>query len=106
MMATIQESITGQEITAYYWRAAGCPLREFYRALNNRDIALMEINWDASDYSAMDNPFRRGSSEGGTKFASSTNVCSLVRRITPLSSTTTHYCVSARCSLPSARSKA
>src|ERR1700756_3062524 len=31
-------------------------LAQFYRALNNRDLGLMEQNWDNSDQAAMDNP--------------------------------------------------
>jgi ketosteroid isomerase-like protein len=31
-------------------------LRQFYRAFNNRDLALMEENWEPSDDAAMDNP--------------------------------------------------
>lgn len=31
-------------------------LPQFYRALNSRDIALMEQNWDATDEAAMNNP--------------------------------------------------
>lgn len=31
-------------------------MAQFYRALNGRDIALMERNWDNTDQAAMDNP--------------------------------------------------
>ena len=31
-------------------------LAQFYRALNGRDIALMEQNWDNTEQAAMDNP--------------------------------------------------
>jgi hypothetical protein len=31
-------------------------LAQFYKALNGRDLALMEQNWDASPEAAMDNP--------------------------------------------------
>lgn len=64
-MPIIQESITGREITGDSSEPLAA-LSEFYRALNNRDIALMEINWDASDYAAMGNPLggiRRGWNE-------------------------------------------
>ena len=55
MTPTIQEPITGRELTTDSCEPLAA-LSEFYRALNNRDIALMEINWDGSDYTAMDNP--------------------------------------------------
>jgi ketosteroid isomerase-like protein len=41
-------------------------LAEFYRAFNNRDLALMEQNWASSDETSMDNPLggiRRGWNE-------------------------------------------
>ena len=31
-------------------------LAQFYRAFNDRDLAMMEENWDSSDTAAMDNP--------------------------------------------------
>jgi len=51
----IQEPVTGREqITD-----AAQPqfaLAQFYRALNARDLALMEQNWESSSEAAMDNP--------------------------------------------------
>lgn len=55
MTPTIQEPVTGHEKIV----DAGEPLAalsQFYRALNNRDIALMEQNWNANEEAAMDNP--------------------------------------------------
>lgn len=55
MTTTIHEPVTGHHGIVN----AGEPLAalsEFYRALNTRDIALMEQNWDASDDAIMDNP--------------------------------------------------
>ena len=65
-MAQIQhEPVTGREaITDSSQPLAG--LSQFYRALNNRDMALMQRNWDASDHAVMDNPLggiKRGWSE-------------------------------------------
>lgn len=61
-IAPIQEPVTGREQIAdpaqpHY------ALAQFYRALNARDAALMEQNWDGSPEAAMDNPLggiRRG----------------------------------------------
>ena len=55
MTPTIQEPVTGREEIV----DSGEPLAalsQFYRALNNRDMALMEQNWDANEEAAMDNP--------------------------------------------------
>lgn len=50
-----QEAITGSEhITDP--RDPLHALAEFYRALNSRDLALMEANWENSNDAAMDNP--------------------------------------------------
>lgn len=35
-------------------------LAQFYRAINGRDLALMEENWDSSPEAAMDNPAEVG----------------------------------------------
>jgi ketosteroid isomerase-like protein len=58
----INSPITGRESAA----AVGGPiaaLAQFYRAFNNRDLALMAENWEDSADAAMDNPLggiRRG----------------------------------------------
>jgi ketosteroid isomerase-like protein len=55
MTLPIQEPVTGHEEIS----DSGEPLAalaQFYRALNRRDMALMEQNWDATDEAAMDNP--------------------------------------------------
>jgi ketosteroid isomerase-like protein len=52
---TITTPITGREDPA----AAGGPvqvLAQFYRAFNDRDLALMAENWEKSSEVAMDNP--------------------------------------------------
>jgi ketosteroid isomerase-like protein len=55
MTATIQQPVTGrEEIVDAGEPVAG--LSQFYRALNKRDIELMEQNWDPTDEAAMDNP--------------------------------------------------
>jgi ketosteroid isomerase-like protein len=51
----IQEAITGSE-QINDPRDPLHALAEFYRALNTRDLALMEANWDNGNDSAMDNP--------------------------------------------------
>jgi hypothetical protein len=54
MTLTIQEPVTGrEEISDSGSLLAALP--QFYRALNSRDIALMEQNWDAPEEAAMDN---------------------------------------------------
>lgn len=65
MIETIQEPVTGREQLADDSSPLSA-LSQFYRALNTRDIALMEQNWDSSDEAAMDNPLggiRRGWAE-------------------------------------------
>lgn len=50
-----QEPVTGREsetLTSPKMRA----LSQFYRALNNRDLALMARNWAQTDEAVMDNP--------------------------------------------------
>jgi ketosteroid isomerase-like protein len=54
-IARTQEPVTGREQIAdpaqpHY------ALAQFYRALNARDLALMEQNWESSPEAAMDNP--------------------------------------------------
>ena len=44
-------------------------LAQFYRALNNRNMGLMEQNWDASGEAAMDNPLG-GITRGWTEIRS------------------------------------
>lgn len=51
----IQEAITGSEQISDP-RDPLAALAEFYRALNNRDMSLMEGNWDNGNDAAMDNP--------------------------------------------------
>jgi len=54
-IVTIEGAITGEEQLTDV-RDPLHALSEFYRALNSRDLKLMEENWDASGQSAMDNP--------------------------------------------------
>lgn len=54
-MMLIEKPVTGHEDVADATDPLAA-LSEFYRALNQRDMALMEQNWDASDEAAMDNP--------------------------------------------------
>jgi len=53
--APIQQPVTGREDLGDLSRPEQA-LARFYRALNSRDFALMEQNWDSSDAAAMDNP--------------------------------------------------
>jgi ketosteroid isomerase-like protein len=62
MTHPIQTPVTGREDPIDPREPAGA-LAEFYRAFNNRDLALMARNWDSSDAISMDNPLggiRRG----------------------------------------------
>jgi len=52
---TIEEPVTGNEEQTDV-RDPLFALSQFYRALNSRDLALMEQNWDNSQDAAMDNP--------------------------------------------------
>ena len=65
MVQTVDKPVTGREvITDSGEPMAG--LAQFYRALNSRDMALMQRNWDTSDEAVMDNPLggiKRGWSE-------------------------------------------
>jgi len=54
-IVTIEKAITGEEQLTD-GRDPLHALSEFYRALNSRDLKLMEENWDASEESVMDNP--------------------------------------------------
>ena len=65
MPLTIQEPVTGSEQIDDFAHPLAA-LAQFYRALNSRDIALMEQNWDTTDDAVMDNPLggiRRGWTE-------------------------------------------
>ena len=57
MAATLPvgKAITGNEQPADL-REPRYALAQFYRALNTRDMTLMEQNWDDTDETAMDNP--------------------------------------------------
>jgi ketosteroid isomerase-like protein len=60
--ARIQEPVTGREPIADPTQPLFA-LSRFYRALNARDLTLMERNWESSPEAAMDNPLggiRRG----------------------------------------------
>lgn len=64
-IACIQEPVTGRDRIADPARPEYA-LAQFYRALNTRDLALMEQNWESSPETAMDNPLggiRRGWTE-------------------------------------------
>jgi ketosteroid isomerase-like protein len=52
---TFQDPITGQEARGALTEPAEA-LAQFYRAFNDRDLALMEQNWDTFDEAAMANP--------------------------------------------------
>lgn len=54
-IARIQEPVTGREQIADPAQPHHA-LAQFYRALNARDLALMEQNWEGSPEAAMDNP--------------------------------------------------
>lgn len=73
MPRTIHEPITGREhvLDSAEPQAA---LSQFYRALNTRDLALMERNWDATDEAVMDNPL------GGIK-RGWPEICSIYERL-------------------------
>jgi ketosteroid isomerase-like protein len=51
----VQDAITGNEELHDFTEPLHA-LAQFYRALNARDIALMEQNWDNTGQAAMDNP--------------------------------------------------
>jgi len=55
IVSPIQQAITGNEPQTDL-RQPEQALAQFYRALNTRDMALMEQNWDNTDQAAMDNP--------------------------------------------------
>lgn len=54
-IARIQEPVTGREELADPAQPQSA-LAQFYRALNTRDLALMQQNWESSPEAAMDNP--------------------------------------------------
>jgi hypothetical protein len=54
-IARIQEAVTGREQIADPAQPQFA-LAQFYRALNARDLPLMEQNWESSAEAAMDNP--------------------------------------------------
>ena len=61
----IQEPVTGREELGDLSRPLQA-LAQFYKALNARDLVMMEQNWDSSSEAAMDNPLggiKRGWSE-------------------------------------------
>jgi len=51
----IQQPVTGKGDLGDLTRPEQA-LAQFYKALNSRDLVLMEQNWDSSDAAAMDNP--------------------------------------------------
>jgi ketosteroid isomerase-like protein len=51
----IQEPVTGREDLGDLTHPLQA-LAQFYKALNDRDFALMEQNWDSSPEAVMDNP--------------------------------------------------
>ena len=53
--APLGDAISGNEPQTYFHEPLQA-LAQFYRALNTRDLALMEQNWDNTDQAAMDNP--------------------------------------------------
>jgi SnoaL-like domain len=55
MLSTTQQPVTGKEKVEDE-REPLSALSQFYRALNSRDMLLMDQNWDASDDVVMDNP--------------------------------------------------
>ncbi len=52
---TIQAPVTGREDLGQLTEPLEA-LAQFYKAINARDLALMEQNWDGSAEAAMDNP--------------------------------------------------
>ncbi len=54
-IAGIQEPVTGREELADPAQPQSA-LAQFYRALNTRDLDLMQQNWESSPEAAMDNP--------------------------------------------------
>ena len=61
----IQTPVTGSEDLGDHTRPIQA-LAQFYRALNSRDIAMMQAHWENSPEAAMDNPLggiRRGWAE-------------------------------------------
>jgi ketosteroid isomerase-like protein len=66
----IQMPVTGRE-NSRDQREALQALAQFYRALNTRDLELMQQNWTSSSEAAMDNPLggiKRGWSEIRTTY--------------------------------------
>lgn len=61
----VQEAITGHEQRPDTSDPLSA-LTEFYRAINSRNLALMQRNWTNTDEATMDNPWAV-SSEHGTK---------------------------------------
>ena len=55
MPLTIQSPVTGRENISDATEPLAA-LAQFYRALNTRDLGLMEQNWGASSDTVMDNP--------------------------------------------------
>jgi ketosteroid isomerase-like protein len=53
--APIQQPVTGKEDLGDLTRPEQA-LAQFYKALNSRDMALMEQNWDPTSEAVMDNP--------------------------------------------------
>jgi len=53
-MSPEPKPVTGNEVLSP--TEPGGALAEFYRAFNNRDLTLMERNWEQSGDSVMDNP--------------------------------------------------
>ena len=55
MASTIQKPVTGEETIPDSSNPLAV-LAQFYRALNSRDLGLMQQNWDSSDEAIMNNP--------------------------------------------------
>lgn len=51
----VQSAVTGKEELGELSRPEQA-LAQFYRALNSRDLQMMQQNWDNSEEAAMDNP--------------------------------------------------
>jgi ketosteroid isomerase-like protein len=54
-LTPIQQPVTGHEDFGDLSQPQQA-LAQFYKAINSRDLALMEQNWDSSPEAAMDNP--------------------------------------------------
>jgi hypothetical protein len=93
----IQTPVTGREYSGGQ-REPMHALAQFYRALNERDIDMMQRNWINSSDAAMDNPLE-ASSAGGAKSARPMKRCFGAPALIGSSSTTIAFTSPAICSM-------